>query len=169
MRKLTLISLLICIILGINLLYYIFKREPALQMQEQIYLSMYAPLSEHIDLKSAQITHKDATPVKVTLTAFDFSFFGTTEGYVGMNKVEEDMYLGYRSPNNATPTVREEVVLHELYHLVDIHHDFQKYCQKKDLESIKECGEEKAYDFTHLFYQVRALEKQGWLKIEIDK
>ena len=146
--------------LGAKLLYYIYRMEPTLQMQEQVYLSMYLPLSEKTDLKSAQITHMDGTPVKVTLTAFNYSVLGTTGGYV--EPVKQEMYLGYRNPNNATPTIDHLVMLHEIFHLSDGHHNLHKYC-KKPLDG--ECAENKAYDFVHLYQQMLELEKKGWVII----
>ncbi len=99
MKKLIIVCFLICVILGGKIIWFIFRPEPAFQSQAEVYLSMYMPLSEQTDLKSAQITYPDGTPVKVTLTAFNYNPLGTTGGYV--ESVKQEMYLGYRNPNNA--------------------------------------------------------------------
>lgn len=131
-----------------------------LQSRERVYLSMHLPVSKQTDLKSAQITHMDGTPVKVTLSAFNYNPLCTTGGYTDI--VKQEIYLGYTNPDNATPTVKSETILHELFHESDGHHNLQKYC-KRMLDN--ECAENKAYDFTYLYEQVLTLEKQGWLVI----
>lgn len=132
-----------------------------LQSQEQVYLSMYLPVSKKTDLKSAQITHMDGTPVKVTLTAFEYNPLGTTGGYT--DTVRGEIYLNYRTPDNATPTIRHSTLIHELFHSADGYHNYQKYC-KTPLG--KECAENKAYDFEHLFKQMINLEDKGWMVID---
>lgn len=161
MKKLKIICAIICIVLGLKLLFYIYTGDKAFQMQTQVYLSMYSPLSTKTDLKSAQITHMDGTPVKVVLTAFNYNPLGTTGGYV--EPVLGELYLGYRNPNNATPTIEHTVLLHELFHVSDLYHNFQKYCKVKP---YNECGENKAYDFTYLYDQMLELEKKGWVEIK---
>ncbi len=160
MKKIIIVCFIICVILGAKLIWFIFRPEPAFQSQAEVYLSMYMPLSEQTDLKSAQITYPDGTPVKVTLTAFNYNPLGTTGGYV--ESVKQEMYLGYRNPNNATPTIEHIVLLHELVHLVDGHYNFMKMC--KDWKN-PECMENRAYGYTHLYTQMLDLEKRGWLII----
>lgn len=158
MRTIILFSVLLC-----GLIYPHTKNTDYgkyLQYQQQIYLSMYLPVSEKTDLKNSQITHLDGTPIKFTLTAFNYNPMGTVGGYADV--VRGELYIGYRNPDNATPTIEQSVLLHELFHITDGHHNLQKYC-KKPLDH--ECMENKAYDFTHLYDQVKDLEKAGWLKI----
>jgi len=165
MKKIIIVCFIICVILGAKLIWFIFRPEPVFQSQVEVYLSMYAPLSEHTDLKSAQITHMDGTPVKVVLAAFSYNPLGTTQGYV--EPVRGELYLGYRNPNNATPTIEHTVLLHELFHKSDLYHELQKYCKLKATSQTlySKCAENKAYDFTHLYTQMLDLEKRGWLII----
>lgn len=139
-----------------------------LQSREMVYLSMYLPVSEHTDLKFAQITYTDGEPVKTTLTAFNYSILGTTAGYV--NPLGTEMYLGYRNPDNTIPIINEETMEHEVFHLAEIHHDFKRYCifSKNNPEGNRasECRESKADEFNHLKRQMRLLEERGWLVIQ---
>lgn len=132
-----------------------------LQYKEQIYLSMYTPVSKKVDLKSGQITYIDGTPIKVTLSSFNYSPTGTTGGYVDI--MAREMYLGFRNPDNATPTIDHSVMIHELFHLADLYHNLQRYCENP-MES--KCAESKAYDFNHLYDQMLELEKKGWVVIK---
>ena len=90
----------------------------------------------------------------------NYNPLGTTGGYV--ESVKQEMYLAYRNPNNATPTIEHIVLLHELVHLVDGHYNFMKMC--KDWNN-PECMENRAYGYTHLYTQMLDLEKRGWLII----
>lgn len=132
-----------------------------LQSKELVYLSMYMPVSKQTDLKSAQITHMDGTQVKVTLSSFSYNPLGTTGGYTDI--VKNELYLGFRNPDNATPTIKHSTLLHELFHVADGYHNLKKYCKSK---LGHECAENKAYDFEHLYQQMINLENKGWVVID---
>jgi len=154
-------KLIIILIALATVLFWLSPRGQILQSQEKVYLSMYMPVSKQTDLKSAQITHMDGTPVKVTLTAFEYNPLGTTGGYT--DTVRGEVYLGYRTPDNATPTIKHSTLLHELFHSADGYHNYQKYCKTPQSH---ECAENKAYDFENLYQQMLNLETRGWMVID---
>lgn len=127
------------------------------------FLSLTKGVGEHKDLKTAQITHTDGTPVRFTLASFNYDITGTTGGFV--DGMKEIMKIAYRNPDNDIPRIQLTVLVHELVHLSTLHYGLIKQkCRTDVLDN--ECQEKFAYDAQFLLEQVLQLEKDGWLIID---
>lgn len=166
MKIIVKLALIISILLGIKLIYYIYKPEPAFyQFRDEkiIGFSVNHAEPKYTVKRVFQITHLDGTPVKLHIVQFECC------GVAGMVK-NGDLYLGYvnevtAKPIFATttqkiPEIGIETVTHELMHLVTLH-----YKATTTKLSDRVFQETMAYDSQFLYSQLRSFDEDNYLRL----
>lgn len=176
MKKIIILSFVICVVLGANLAYYVFKSEPSFKVQmfdENVQKRIVGSVNnstttqKYIVYKTFQITHVDGTAVKVEIAKFQCC--DQTAGLVTMDGSK--MVLGffnetsYKSPLSTTtemlPEIRMDILIHELTHLATLH-NFSGDCvdTKKNV-----CQEINAYDTENLYMQMLSYDEDNVIRI----
>lgn len=128
------------------------------------------------------LMHKDGSVVQLKLIKFNkgncTTIDGETDCVEGFTSHESNFKRKFDSEHpvdttetvnltfklkNKIPQISEEDVLHELYHVVNIHYMSRPVCESNWRYS--ECLEAQAYGYTHLVNQVRELQKQKRIKL----
>lgn len=122
---------------------------------------------------SYSIVHRDGSTVQINLIRFNkpvCADFDGQSGCVGGFTIPTSNYARKQDPEHPVdttetvnlifssgkiPKVNEESLMHELYHVVDLHYHSRSVCEANWRYS--ECMEAQAYDYTYLLKQARKL------------
>ncbi len=172
MKKLTLIALIICVLLGGKLVYFMFTPDPTYYqvdpaMQSRIAKSIEGKAPKYTIMKEAQITHIDGTPTKFYVVKMECCGVGgfVQGGNIYMGYVNEQ---SYKSPLSTTtemlPIIEMPILVHELSHLVTLHGAVRNSCTEITSPLWQET---RGYNTEHLYTQIKSLHEDNFIRLEI--